>query len=85
MPNVAVTGDLAGGAVTGNITGVTINGKTVVGAGSVVAPHGNSPHNAATMTASSTGITIGGIIPCVTGDAATCGHTITGTSTVTIG
>ena len=85
MPSVSVDGDVAGGAAAGKTTKVTIVGKTVVCAGSVVASHGDSVHAAATMTSSVTGVTMDGEIPCVSGDAASCAHTISSSSSVTIG
>lgn len=85
MPSVSINGDTAGGAASGLTTKVTIDGQTVVCAGSTVAPHGEAPHAAATMTSSVTTVTMDGEIPCVSGDAATCAHTISSSSTVTIG
>lgn len=85
MPSVSTNGDVAGGATTGLTTTVRVNGKTVTCAGSPVASHGTSPHAAATMTSTVTTVTMDGKIPCVAGNAATCGHTIVSTSTVLIG
>lgn len=85
MPSVSTNGDVAGGATTGLTTTVTVNSKTVTCAGSLVASHGLSPHAAATMTSSVTTVTMDGQVPCVGGDAATCGHTIVSAATVTIG
>ena len=53
--------------------------------GDSVAGHGDPPHNAPTMVAGSKNVFIGGIAVCNAGDAATCGHTASGSSTVTVG
>jgi uncharacterized Zn-binding protein involved in type VI secretion len=85
MPSVSIDEDVAGGAAAGKTTNVTIDGKTVVCVGSVVASHGEALHAAATMTSSVTNVTMNGFVPCVSGDAATCAHTISSSSSVTIG
>tara|TARA_B100001758_G_C18357458_1_gene583587 strand:- start:273 stop:533 length:261 start_codon:yes stop_codon:yes gene_type:complete len=86
MPAVGITGNVAGGAVTGLTTTVRINGTSVICIGSVVASHGSSPHAAATMATGNTGlVTMNGLVPCVTGNTATCGHALAATTTVTIG
>lgn len=85
MPSVSIDGDVAGGAAAGKTTNVNIEGKTVVCTDSVVASHGSAPHAAATMISSVTTVTMNGFVPCVSGDSATCAHTISSSSSVTIG
>tara|TARA_A100001011_G_scaffold400401_1_gene514680 strand:+ start:965 stop:1225 length:261 start_codon:yes stop_codon:yes gene_type:complete len=86
MPNVAINGNLAGGATTGLTTTVIVNGQRVVCIGSVVASHGSSPHAAATIVEGNTGrVFMNGKIPSVTGNKASCAHALVGTSNVTIG
>lgn len=86
MPNVAVTGDLAGGATTGLTSRVLVNGKSVVCIGSLVASHGTSPHAAATIVEGNKRlVTMEGKVPSVSGNKASCAHVLAGTSNVTIG
>tara|TARA_B100000131_G_C18107915_1_gene608565 strand:- start:2093 stop:2353 length:261 start_codon:yes stop_codon:yes gene_type:complete len=86
MPTVAINGNLAGGATTGLTKRVLINGKSVVCIGSLVASHGTSPHDAATITEGNTGrVTMEGKVPSVSGNKASCVHKLVGTSNVTIG
>ena len=86
MPTVAINGNLAGGATTGLTKRVLINGQSVVCIGSLVASHGTSPHAAATITEGNTGrVTMERKVPSVSGNKASCGHVLAGTSNVTIG
>ena len=86
MPNVAINGNLAGGATIGLTTNVIVNGQSVVCIGSLVASHGSSPHAAATIVEGNTGrVVMNGKIPSVSGNKASCAHVLVGTSNVTIG
>lgn len=93
MPNVQRQGDPnnAGGAITGGIGSVRVNGKPVAVSGSTVAPHSpygkkHPPHGRATTTGGSSSVKAAGIPINVDGDSDTCGHVRTsGSSDVCIG
>lgn len=87
MPGIARVGvDKAGGVVTGNLAPtVFVNGSPIVVKGATIAGHGNGPHSAPTMTEASVDVFACGIGICRTGDLASCGHAITGSSNVLTG
>lgn len=85
MPGVTRHGDTAGGAISSSQSTVKANSINIIVHGDSVASHGDSPHNAATMIAGSNNVFIGGIAVVNTGDAATCGHTSNGSSSVNVG
>ncbi len=79
------TTDSAGGALIKSQSTVLANGKEVIVHGDSVTGHGPGVHAGPTMIAGSKNVEIGGIAVCNAGDAATCGHTASGSSTVTVG
>jgi len=86
MPGICRdTTDSSGGALIKSQTTVIANGEEVIVHGDSVTSHGVSPHDAPTMIAGSDNVFIGGIAVCNAGDAATCGHTASGASNVTVG
>ncbi len=85
MPGVSRDNDTAGGDLIPSQTTVFANGEEIIVHGDSVAPHGISPHNNATMIAGSKNVFIGGKAVVNAGDAATCGHTSTGSTTVNVG
>ena len=85
MPGVSRDNDTAGGDLIPSQTTVFANGEEIIVHGDSVAPHGISPHNNATMIAGSKNVFIGGKAVVNAGDAATCGHTSTGSTTVHVG
>lgn len=81
MPAVQRNGDVnsAGGAVSGGVASVRINGKPVTVNGTLVLPHApfgppHPPHAAATTTSGVGSVKAGGIPINVTGNPDTCGH-----------
>ena len=82
MPGISrVNVDTAGGTITGpGASTVFVNGSKVSLLGDSVAPHGDSPHSNATMVESSSTVFASGIGVVRQGDAASCGHTATGSS-----
>ena len=85
MPGVSRDNDTAGGDLIPSQTTVFANGEEIIVHGDSVAPHGISPHNNATMIAGSKNVFIGGKAVVNAGDAATCGDTSTGSTTVIVG
>ena len=85
MPGVSRDNDTAGGDLIPSQTTVFANGEEIIVHGDSVAPHGISPHNNATMIAGSKNVFIGWKAVVNAGDAATCGHTSTGSTTVNVG
>ena len=89
MTNVAVISvSTAGGVLSANAGSckVTIGGKEVELSGCTVAAHGPGAHAAATVTATESKVTVGGIPIVLEGDVATCGDAVaSGSSKVTIG
>ena len=77
--------DTAGGALISSQSSVKANGENVIVNGNSVTPHGDSPHNSATMIAGSNNVFVGGIAVCNAGDAATCGHNASGSDNVNVG
>jgi len=87
MPGVSrVTQDTAGGQITGNLApSVFVDNKPIAVKNATIASHGNSPHNTAKMSGSSSSVYANGILVCRAGDAATCGHLATGSTDVFAG
>jgi len=81
MTNVARVGDVAGGAIINGANTVTANGIPIAQLGSVVAPHGESPHSGNVITNGSDSVTAEGIPVARLGDIASCGHAISNAST----
>ena len=77
--------DTAGGALISSQSSVKVNGSNVIVNGDSVTPHGDAPHSSAVMIAGSNNVFVGGIAVCNAGDAATCGHTASGSSKVNVG
>lgn len=77
--------DSAGGVILSGSGNVLINGAPAALNGAAVAGHGDSPHNAATMIATTGTVFINGIAVVRAGDPATCGHTASGSSSVNAG
>lgn len=87
MPGITrVGGDTAGGVIISSPNGsVFANGQSIATNGSVVAGHGDSPHNGARMVTSSGTVFAQGIGVCRSGDSASCGHIATGSGNVNAG
>ncbi len=87
MPGVSRVGlDVAGGTIIGVLVPtVRVNGRKVAVKGAAVAGHGPSPHSNPVMVGCSSTVRAGGIGVCRRGDAASCGHTATGSSDVFAG
>lgn len=86
MPNVCIDTDTAGGDIIASASTVKFNDEKVVLDGDNVEPHGDPPHASPTMVASlNSTVKIEDKLVCVAGDSATCGHTATGSATVSIG
>ena len=82
MPGVSRVGtDSAGGIITGQGQGsVYCNGDLVAVIITQVAPHGQSPHDAAILIEGSPDVFAEQIEVVRAGDAASCGHTASGSS-----
>jgi uncharacterized Zn-binding protein involved in type VI secretion len=77
------TQDTAGGTITGVLAPtVFVNEKPVACKGATIAPHGVGTHASSTMSGASSKVYANGIQVCREGDAATCGHTATGSGNV---
>lgn len=86
MPGVTrKTTDTAGGALTGGSTNVFINGKGAARKDDTVAGHGIGPHASPVMIGCSSKVFVNGKGVCRAGDAASCGHTASGSSNVFAG
>lgn len=74
--------DTAGGIIAGPPLAPTVfvNGAPIVVVGTLIAPHGTPPHDAAAMAMGSSSVFAGGLPVCRDGDAATCGDTGSGGS-----
>jgi uncharacterized Zn-binding protein involved in type VI secretion len=92
MPAVQTDGDAnsAGGAVSGGVASVRVNGKPVTVNGNPVSAHApwpqrrnnpHPPHAAATTTGGNGTVRAGGIPVVTTGCSDTCGHARAGGST----
>jgi uncharacterized Zn-binding protein involved in type VI secretion len=87
MPGVSrVNTDSAGGTIIGALAPtVYVNGQNIVCQGSDVQGHGTGAHASPTMTDHSSTVKANGILICRAGDAASCGHAASGSSTVFAG
>jgi uncharacterized Zn-binding protein involved in type VI secretion len=87
MPGVSRVGiDSAGGTITGpGVPSVIVNGAPISIIGDAVAGHGDGPHAGPVMVAGSGTVIAGGIGVVRAGDAASCGHTASGSSDVIAG
>ena len=78
--------DSAGGVISpATQSTVKANGAFINLPGAPVASHGRSPHSSAAMVGCSSTVKIGGVGICRQGDAASCGHTSSGSSDVKAG
>lgn len=74
-----------GGLIVGDLQPhVKINGTSWGVVGALIASHGSSPHDAATISQGSSFIRINGVAPAAATFLATCGHTLTGSAHVRI-
>lgn len=93
MPSVLRYEDTAGGGALGKKNGsktvanttVFANSKEIIVDSDDVENHGSSPHNAATITAGSKNVFIGGTAVANSGDLATCVHAGSSSSNVNVG
>jgi uncharacterized Zn-binding protein involved in type VI secretion len=87
MPGVVRVGvDTAGGIVTGNLAPtVFVNGSPIGVLYASVAPHGGGVHGSAIMVEASGTVFASGIAVCREGDMASCGHSATGSGSVSAG
>jgi uncharacterized Zn-binding protein involved in type VI secretion len=87
MPGVSRVGiDSAGAVILGpGISSVIVNGAPISVKGDAVAGHGDTPHASPVMVGSSGTVFAGGIGIVRAGDAASCGHTASGSSDVIAG
>ena len=85
MPGVSRDNDTALGDLIASQSTVFANGQAIIIDGDAVAPHGDPPHNAATISAGSNNVFIGGTAVVNAGDSATCGHTSSGSGNVNVG
>jgi len=87
MPGVARKDtDSAGGVAIEGSDNVFVNSKGVVRLGDRVASHGLPPHTPTPpMSEASSTVRVNSILICREGDAASCGHTISGSSNVFAG
>jgi len=87
MPGIARNGvDAAGGVAIQGSSNVNVNGSGAVRIGDKVASHGLAPHSPTPpMVGGSTTVFANGIGVSRSGDAASCGHTISGSSNVNAG
>ena len=75
--------DAAGGTIVGNLAPtVIVNSVPIAVKGASVSGHGMSPHSSPVMDGSSSSVYANSILICRAGDAATCGHTASGSSNV---
>ena len=87
MPGASrVNQDTAGGTIVGNLAPtVFVNGKPIAVKGALVAGHGRSPHTGpVTVVGSSKNVFANSTPACREGDAASCGHILTGSNNVII-
>lgn len=76
--------DTAGGTIIGppKSSNVYVNGSLVALNNAKVSSHGNSPHENASVPATSSTVYVNGQHPVRQGDVATCGHSATGSGNV---
>ncbi|AEH03611.1 PAAR motif of membran proteins [Pseudomonas phage PhiPA3] len=86
MPAVGRIGiAVAGGTVLGpGALKLRIGGIVATQLGDQIRGHGNGSHNNARMVQGSTKLRVQGIPICKVGDAASCGHTLTDNSKMTV-
>ena len=78
--------DIAGGLITeAKAPSVYAEGSNVTCLGAAIASHGTGAHSAPTMAEASSTVFAEGIAISRAGDAATCAHTTSGSSTVFVG
>jgi len=84
LPGIARVGqDTAGGTIIGNLApDIIVEGRPIAVVGASIAGHGLPPHNSPVMVQGSSTVIANGIFVCRQGDAASCGHTATGSSNV---
>lgn len=84
MPGIArINQDSAGGTIVGNLAPtVFVNNQPVAVKGADVAGHGLPPHSSPVMNGASSTVFANNIPVCREGDAATCGHTSSGSGDV---
>ena len=89
MPGVSRDNDTAVGDLIASQSTVFANSNAIIIDGDGVAPHVPCPvvpvHCAATMSAGSNNVFIGGTAVVNAGDSASCGHTSTGSGNVFVG
>jgi len=86
MPNVSIDSDTAGGDIIASASTTKFNDLAVVLDNDSVVPHGPGEHAGATVPAGiNSTVKIEDKLVVVAGDVATCGHTATGSATVSIG
>lgn len=89
MPGVSRVGvDTAGATIVGVLAPtVCVNGSNIVCQGAAVTPHlPGPPHSTSPVMVGASGtVYAGGIAVCRQGDAASCGHTATGSGDVFAG
>lgn len=79
------TTDSAGGVITSGSPTVFINGMAAARHGDTVASHGLPPHTSATLMSTSRTVFINGIRVVASNNVATCGHSVSGSTTVMTG
>ena len=85
LATVSGVDSAGGGIITSAVQAfVSIDGRRWIVVGDPVAAHGSGSHNSATMAAGAGFVSIDGVPVCRLGDAATCGHTATGSGFVDV-
>lgn len=78
--------DTAGGIIVGDLVpSVRVNGFSIACSGASIASHGVGVHSSPKMASKSATVFAGGIGVCRSGDAASCGHTASGSPDVNAG
>ena len=87
MPGIARDNgkDVAGGVLIQGSANVFVNSKPAVRKGDLVAGHGKAPHASPVMVGCSSKVRVNGKGVSRAGDAASCGHTATGSNNVFAG
>ena len=73
--------DTAGGALISSQSSVKANGENVIVNGNSVTPHGDSPHTTSRLVSGSGSVYFQGKSVARSGDVASCGHSISSSST----
>jgi uncharacterized Zn-binding protein involved in type VI secretion len=86
MPGASRVGvDAAGGTIVGALAPtVKVNNSPIAVKGAPVAGHGRSPHSAPVMVGASGNVFANNIPVCRAGDAASCGHSASGSGDVIV-